>query len=129
MFYEYESKYTFPETVEMLTIEIDNNTWKLSAVHDLQDTLKKGGTDVLPIKVFAICHPKHSSQLLSKDEERIVSSLMPCRLSVYEKSNGKTYISFMNAPMLASSMGGLIEKVMIESYQDVEQIVKPLIVN
>jgi len=40
-FLESESKYNFTETVEKLTAEIEKNTWKLSVVHDLQETLKR----------------------------------------------------------------------------------------
>ena len=127
MFLENESKYNFAETVEKLTAEIEKKTWKLSAVHDLQETLKKNGTAVLPIKVFALCHPKHSSKILLKDDERIVSSLMPCRVSVYEKSNGKSYISRMNTGVLAKSMGGIVEEVMIASSKEVEEILNSLI--
>lgn len=129
MFLENESKYSFVETVEKLITEIEKNTWKVSVVHDLQETMKKSGTEVLPIKVLAICHPKHSSKILLKDDERIVSSLMPCRVSVYEKSNGKTYISRMNTGVVAKSIGGVVEEVMIASSNDVEEIVSSLIVN
>ncbi len=128
MFLESESKYNFTETVEKLTAEIEKNTWKLSAVHDLQETLKKSGSEVLPIKVFALCHPKHSSKILSRDEERIISTLMPCRISVYQKSNGKTYISRMNTGGLAKTFGGIIEEVMTASSKDVEIIVGDLII-
>lgn len=129
LFLENESKYSFTETVEKLTVEIENQGWKLSAVHDLQETLSKFGTDVLAIKVFALCHPKHSSKILTRDDERIVSSLMPCRISVYEKSNGKTYISRVNTGLLAKSIGGIIEEVMLASTSDVEDILIPLLSN
>ena len=127
MFLENESKYKFAETVEKLTFEIEKNTWKLSAVHDLQDTLKKFGAEVLPIKVFALCHPKHSSRILSRDDERIISSLMPCRISVYEKSDGITYISRMNTGILAKSIGGITEEVMGDSTRDDEVILSTLV--
>jgi len=127
MFLENESKYNFAETVEKLTFEIEKKTWKLSAIHDLQDTLEKFGTEVLAIKVFALCHPKHSSRILSRDEERVVSSLMPCRISVYEKSDGKTYISRMNTGILAKSIGGIVEEVMQDSTRDVEVILSALV--
>ncbi|MDP3352115.1 MAG: DUF302 domain-containing protein [Flavobacteriaceae bacterium] len=128
MFLENESKYNFAETVEKLTAEIEKKTWKVLVVHDLQETLKKKGTDVLPIKVFALCHPKHASKILLKDDERIVSSLMPCRISIYEKSDGKSYISRMNTGVLAKSIGGIVEEVMIASSKDVEEILSSLIV-
>ena len=127
MFLENESKYNFAQTVEKLTAEIEKKAWKVSAVHDLQETLKKNGTEVLPVKVFALCNPIHSSKILLEDDERIVSSLMPCRVSVYEKSNGKTYISRMNTGVLAKSIGGIAEEVMIASSEDVEAILSSLI--
>ena len=129
MFLENESKYNFAETVEKLTAEIEKKTWKVLVVHDLQEILKKNGTEVLPIKVFALCHPKHASKILLKDDERIVSSLIPCRVSVYEKRNGKSYISRMNTGVLAKSMGGIVEEVMIASSKEVEEILSSLIVN
>lgn len=127
MFLENESKYNFDETVEKLATEIEKKTWKVLVVHNLQETLKKNGTEVLPIKVFALCHPRHSSKILLKDDERIVSSLMPCRVSVYKKSNNKTYISRMNTAILAKSMGGIVEEVMIESSKEVEEILSSII--
>jgi len=127
MFLENESKYNFDETVEKLKAEIEKKTWKVITVHDLQETMKKNGAEVLPVKVFALCHPKHSGKILAKDDERIVSSLMPCRVSVYEKSDGKTYISRMNTGVLAKSFGGIVEEVMQDSTQEVEEILSPLI--
>jgi uncharacterized protein (DUF302 family) len=125
---ENESKYNFAETVERLTIESEKKKWTVSAVHDLQATLKKHGSDVLPIKVFALCHPSISSKILLNDDERIVSSLMPCRVSVYEKSDGKTYISRMNSGFLAASMGGIVEDAMIEATKEIEEILRGLVI-
>ncbi len=127
MFLENESKYSFAETINKLTAKIEKKSWKVVVVHDLQKTLKNNGTEVLPVKVFALCHPKHSSEILLKDDERIVSSLMPCRVSVYEKSDGKTYISRMNTGVLAKSIGGIVEEVMITSSKDIEEILSSLI--
>ena len=128
MFLENESKYGFNETVEKLKVEIEKKSWKLSATHDLQETMKKNGKEVLPVMVFAMCHPKHSGKILENDDERIVSSMMPCRVSVYEKSDGKTYISRINPSMMASTMGGLIEQVMTDSATEVEEIISVLLV-
>jgi len=122
LFFENESKYNFDDTVTKLSEEIVKRSWNVSFVHDLQQTLHKHGQEVLPIKVFAICHPKHSGKILDKDDERIVSSLMPCRVSVYMKSDGKTYISRMNASFISNNVGGLIGEVMSGSASDVENI-------
>jgi uncharacterized protein (DUF302 family) len=127
MFLECESNYGFDETVEKLTTEIEKKPWHISAIHDFQQTLKMNGKEVLPVKVFDLCHPKFAAEILEKDDERVISSMMPCRVSVYQKSNGKTYLSRMNASAFAKSFGGVIEKVMINSSQEVEEMIRPVL--
>ncbi len=123
LFFESESRYSFSQTIEKLNESIAAEGWKTPAVHDLQQTMLNFGKSVLPVKVIEICHPKHSSRILEKNDERIVSSMMPCRISVYEKADGKTYVSRINSGLLAASAGGLIAEVMKDSTVDVEKII------
>lgn len=128
LFTESLSKYTFDETVKKLNETITGDGWKVIIAHDLKATLQKHNFDVLPIQVFEICNPKYSSKMLEKDDLRIYSSLMPCRFSVYEKSDGKTYISRMNSAMIAESIGGLVEEVMAQAIFDMEKFLEQVIV-
>ena len=50
---------------------------------------------------------------------------MPCRISAYEKADGKTYISLMNADLLAGLIGGKVEEVMTQAYSEIEKIINP----
>jgi uncharacterized protein (DUF302 family) len=127
MFFENQSKYDFDKTIEQIKAEVERKTWKLTAIHDLQQTMKTYGKDVLPVKVFAICHPAQSSKILERDNERIVSCMMPCRISVYEKSDGKTYISRLNPAPIAKLYGGLVEQVMTDSANEIEEIISDII--
>ena len=127
MFLESESRYSFDETVKILTETINNGGWKIPIVHDLKESMKKANKEVLSVKVFELCNPKHSYRLLSKDDERIYSSLMPCRLSVYEKSDGKTYISRLNSIILSKQIGGLVEEVMTDATDETEGFLKDII--
>jgi uncharacterized protein (DUF302 family) len=120
---ESQSPYGFAETLERLTKAVEQKGWKLPAVHNLQQTLANAGKEVLPVSVLAICHPAHSGRILEKDAERSVSALMPCRISVYERFDGRTYISRLNAGVMAKAFGGIVETVMIETTQDVEDII------
>jgi uncharacterized protein (DUF302 family) len=52
---------------------------------------------------------------------------MPCRISVYEKSDGKVYIARLNASLLAGSFGGLTEEVMTQSFAEMENMLNPLV--
>lgn len=127
MFIESESPYDFSTTVEKFTKEIENKSWKIANIYDLQKTLENHGKVVLPVKVFSICHPNQSGKILEKDTERIISSMMPCRVSVYEKHDGKTYISRMNSNIIAKGFGGIIEEVMTSSATEVEEIIESCI--
>ncbi len=118
MFIEIGSRYDFEQTVRILTEKIENAGWKILSTHNLQESLHKNGYDVLPVKVIELCNPHHSSKILSRDAERIFSSLMPCRITVYDKSDGTTYVSLMNSGMLASQAGGIVEEVMSVAFAD-----------
>jgi uncharacterized protein (DUF302 family) len=128
MLLESQSIYDFTKTVEKVSEKVIDSGWKIPAIHDLQNTIKNFGKDILPIKVLEICHPKHSSRLLELNDERIVSTFMPCRLSVYEKSNGKVYISRLNGALLSKSFGGIVEEVMTIANSEMEEMISTLIV-
>jgi uncharacterized protein (DUF302 family) len=128
MLLESQSIYDFTKTVEKVSEKVIDSGWKIPAIHDLQNTIKNFGKDILPIKVLEICHPKHSSRLLELNDERIVSTFMPCRLSVYEKSDGKVYISRLNGALLSKSFGGIVEEVMTLANSEMEEMISTLIV-
>jgi uncharacterized protein (DUF302 family) len=126
MLLEDVSRYDFNTTVEKLTAIATAAGWKVPATHDLQNTIRNFGKEILPVKILEICHPKHSSRLLELDDERIVSTFMPCRISVYEKSNGCVYISRLNAEMLSKNFGGLVSEVMSSTFNEMEEMTRPL---
>lgn len=94
--FEKESRYDFETTVERIRDAASESGWVLPGDHDLQATLKKGGKDVLPSTVIVLCNGKYAYQLLSKDETRKVQTLLPCRVAVYEKTDGNTYVAWSN---------------------------------
>lgn len=127
MILEDESKYGFEETVEKLKESVIANNWKIPKIHDLQKSMAKSGKDIRPVQVIELCHPDHAGRLLKESEERIVSSLMPCRVAVYEKADGKTYISRMNSGQMAGMLGGLIAEVMDVASRENEEILEAVI--
>lgn len=124
MFIEYSSIYDFEQTIEKLSTEILNGGWKISVTHDLQGTLNKSGIEVLPVKVIELCNPKLASQILKGSETRIYSSMLPCRISVYQKEDRKTYISMINSQAMASQIGGIVEKVMNDAFLQADKFIK-----
>ena len=124
---ENESRYDYAKTVDTLSDVVLANGWKVITSHDLQETMKKNGKEVLPVKVMEICNPGLAYRILSKDELRDSSPMLPCRISVYEKADGKTYISRMNAPAFAEMIGGEAAKTIVDAFNAVEGFLKEVV--
>lgn len=127
MIIEQLSPYDFNKTVELLTEAAGQKDWQIPALHDLQQSLAKSGKVVKPVKVIEMCKPRFSGQMLEKNDERIVSVMMPCRISVYLKDDGKTYMALINGSALTSGMPENVKCVMTEASNEVFQIVESVI--
>ena len=127
MIKEAKSNYDFERSVEIFEKTALDMGWAIPTVHDLQATMEKFGYDVRQVKVFELCHPEHAIKILREDQERIVSSMMPCRVSIYEKSDGNTYVSWMNTSMMGNMMGGIVADVMGEASRESEAMISSII--
>lgn len=127
MMIEDESKYGFEETVTKFEKEVKAAGWKVAGVHDMQAVLAGFDYDVDAIKIYELCSSKYSAVILQEDDERIVAPLMPCRIAIYEKSDGKTYITRMNSSLMAKPFGGIIDEVMQKAASETEVILEKLL--
>lgn len=124
MVIETQSKFDFDSTVEKIISEAERREWKVPAVHDLQQSLAKSGKTVKPVKVVEICKPLYSGQMLELNDERVLSVMMPCRISVYQKDDGKTYLALLDGSMMAGGQPGKIADVMKAASDETFEIVK-----
>lgn len=121
MLLENKSRYDFETTVSTFREAVESGGWKIPAVHDLQATLLKFGKEkVNSVMVFEICNPDLAEKILKTDDERIVASLMPCRVAIYQKEDGKVYFSRMNSGLLAKPMGKVTRKQMALAFTETE---------
>ncbi len=127
MILEDQSRYGFEETTKAFQKEVESAGWSVVGYQNMQDVLKGHGHDVLEIKIYELCSAKYSALILAEDNERIVSPLMPCRVSIYKKSDGNTYITRLNSLLMAKPFGGLINQVMQEAGSQVEDIISKII--
>lgn len=127
MMKEKEVNLNFEEAVELFESTTQAKGWSIPTVHDLQATMAKHGHKVNKVKVFEMCHPEHANRVLQQDKERLVSSMMPCRVSIYEKSNGKVYVSWMNTGLMGSLMSGVVPSVMKDASRESGEIVNVLL--
>jgi len=123
---EQPSRYDFDKTVDLLIAEAERREWKIPAVHDLQQSLAKSGKTVNPVKVIEMCKPAYSGQMLELNDERIMSVMMPCRISVYIKEDGKTYTALVDGAEMAAGQPGKIAKVMKAASDETFEIVKTI---
>ncbi len=121
---EKKSRFDFDQTVGMLKTAAEKDGWSVPAIHDLQQSLAKSGKNVKPVKVIEICKPMYSGQMLELNDERIMSVMMPCRISVYEKNDGNIYISLLDASAMAGGLPDNIARVMIAASNDTFELVK-----
>lgn len=124
---EDQSAHDFATTIAQFEEAVDDAGWAIITTHNMQQTLQRHGHDVESIKVFELCSAKYSAKILELDDERVVSPLMPCRVSIYKKSDGHTYISRMDNTKIARPFGGVVEEVMTQATNDIEDILSGLI--
>ena len=128
MILENQSRFDFEKTVAGLEDLARDQGWSVPAVHDLQKSMEKAGHDVNEVKVFALCNPDHAVNILQGDEERIVSSMMPCRVAVYVKTDGRTYISRMNSKLMSKGMNRNVRSTMKSAFTEMEEILSRLVI-
>ncbi|HNZ42504.1 MAG TPA: DUF302 domain-containing protein [Bacteroidales bacterium] len=124
IFIEHSSGFDLLTTVEKIITTAAAKSWQNPAVHNLQQSLAKAGKTVRPVQIIEICKPEFSAKILEKNDERIASVMMPCRIAVYEKDDGKTYVSLLNmeamAPGLPQAITESVGNATIESHEIVK---------
>lgn len=64
-------------------------------------------SDNCRMRTFKLCNAQYAKAMLNDQDARKVSSVIPCTFSIYEKQDGKTYISRLNVRVLGFIMGGI----------------------
>ncbi len=126
MIIESHSKLGFDDTVQAVQDNAAAQDWIVPNVMRLDRSVAKHGFDVRPVAVIELCRPDLAATILAEDDARLVSSLMPCRVAVYETSNGDVILSRMNTALMSKMFGGLVTEMMSEATAQTEQIFAPL---
>jgi|GEM_PF-474992 len=105
MLVEVQSPYSTEVTKNKIVQNIiDLPGWGLAKGQAISfsDLLNKdwGGLQVDSLYAIEICNPDYSGTILSEDKNKFASVMMPCVISVYQKGDGKTYVSYMNARIM-----------------------------
>ncbi len=119
---ESKSPLSFDDTLQSIKEATIAKGWQIPTIHRLDKSMQKAGYQVLPLAVIELCHPDHAVKILKEDEARMVSSFMPCRVSVYQTSDGSVIVSRMNSALMSRIFPDLISEVMANATEEVEDI-------
>ncbi|RXK88163.1 DUF302 domain-containing protein [Chlorobaculum sp. 24CR] len=113
MLKEYQSPFGVEQTVDNIRENAISQGWVVASVMAIDNSVKKyGGGDLPPVRLVNLCEPNHAYNILKDDKNKIVSVMMPCTISVYQKADGKTWVCVMNAALLGKMFGGVVAEVM-----------------
>ena len=126
LFLEDQSQYGFEKSVSLLEQAASDNGWVIPKQYRLDMSLKKAGYEILPVSVIELCRPEHAAKVLGEDEYRHFSTMMPCRVSVYEKSDGTVFIARMNTGLMSYLFEPAVEEVMQAATSETENILNAI---
>jgi uncharacterized protein (DUF302 family) len=109
------SPLSYEQTIQKIEGAVTNGSWVISSKMDMQKSLAKHGQTAPRVTLLKICEPHHAAAIMNDDDALFVTLLMPCTISIYEKSDGKTYVATMNAGVMGRIFGGTIAEVMAGS--------------
>jgi uncharacterized protein (DUF302 family) len=114
MIKEVPSPLGFDETLTQIEANAKGLGWKVPkkwTVDFQKNMLKVVKVDIGPNKVLKMCEPQAAADILIHDELKRLSTMMPCTIAVYVKSDGKTYISVMNMALLGLLYGDVVKDI------------------
>lgn len=101
----HESRLGFDETVAALERSIPTAGWRISAVTDLCGGVADPNTSLRPpLKLVSMCKAEYAEIVLSTDPH--IAAIMPCTFAVWERQDGRVFISQMNTTVIARLFGG-----------------------
>lgn len=127
MFLEDESKYDFEKTLEQVKISLEKNGWKVTEIADMKEHYAQYGYDIRQNVTLEICRPKGAVDILNDDKYTRMVPFMPMRVAVYQKSDGKIYISRLKLKTMSKMTSGVVTDVMKEGAVALEKAMEEVI--
>lgn len=123
---EDKSSRDFHATLKSLDEAIKAAKWSVLASHRMHENMAEKGHRVGRTTILEVCSMKYGLEILKDDRKKYVSSMMPCRVSVYETADGRVVVSRLNANAFADMLGAndpALAKIMREAGAEIEQII------
>ncbi len=102
MMSEQKSRLGFKETVSALQDAAKKRGWEVGPAMNMQAALQQAGQkDAKPVTMLTMCKKDLAESLLKAQMANKAMPFVPCRMSVFEGSDGKVYIAKPNTEMMA----------------------------
>ncbi len=124
-----KSKYNFEETckkIEEVVPKGEGWGFPIPAWEFYESQIKKNlkYDNIKNCKIYFVCKSKYANQVVSDDPKW--SGIMPCSWSVYELTNGDTYVAKMNIPLMSKMFTGVLGTVMKKVAKEEEEFIKEI---
>lgn len=121
-----KSRLGFDETVSAIRAAGQKRGWKVGETQDMAASMKEAGAkDAKRMKVVNLC-PADANEKVSKASGGKTPPL-PCRATVFDGKDGKTYVMRMNLSNMAKTMQGDLAKAMSEVAAEEESFYKDIV--
>ena len=114
---------TVCETASALQAAVLTNHFGVMQVHNLKETMAKKGVEFAhECLIFEVCQPQQAKKVL--DENIIVSTAMPFRISIYEEGDKTILAALKPTSLLAMFNAPQLEGVAQEVEDTIVKIMK-----
>lgn len=121
MQYIENSNKSVDEVVKTIEEKISDYQFGILHIHNVKETLNSKGLEFKnECRILDICKPAVAQEVLSRDMS--ISSMMPCKISVYE-DNGQTFIAMNSIVQMIDDLN----PDFIEIAQEVQETLLKLI--
>jgi uncharacterized protein (DUF302 family) len=87
-----------------------------------QNIVDAGYPNMTRVKIVTLCNPHYAKRILTNDKDKVVSTMMPLGIGVYETRDGSVYMSEMNVGLVGMMFGGTIANVMGDASTDIAKM-------
>ncbi len=102
MMSEQKSRLGYRETIAALQDAAKKRGWEVGPSMNMQEAMQKAGQkDAKPFTMLTMCKKDLAENLLKAQVANKAMPFVPCRMSVFEGTDGKVYIARPNTEMMA----------------------------
>lgn len=122
MVQEYPSPFGLEETAARIQANIVAAGWDLSGLRSPSNAIRAEGATVPNVLLVEACKLEYSKPIIQDDATRILSILMPCTITIYEKGD-KIYIGLLNTALMGQLFGRTVANVMKQVAADQKKFI------